>query len=163
MSNQGRKSRSIGIDYGRARIGMAMSDERKIIASPLTTIKAEKKIEDSVAKVATEIARLEESGKGIDEVVVGLPLKMNGSMSSMTDEAVQFSDLLREAITCPLVTWDERLTSMQADRSMRDAKLSRKKRAKAIDSIAAVLILQSYLDGKSNTLMPEMPNFPDNF
>lgn len=163
MSNQGRKGRSIGIDYGRARIGMSMSDERKIIASPLTTIKAEKKVEETVAKVAAEIKLLEKSGKVIDEVVVGMPLKMNGSMSTMTDEAEKFSDLLREALTCPLITWDERLTSMQADRSMREAKLSRKKRAKAIDSIAAVLILQSYLDGQANTLMPEMPKFPDNF
>lgn len=160
MSDQGRKGRAIGIDYGRARIGMSMSDERKIIASPLVTIKAEKKLEDSVAKVAAEITRLGENNYVIDEVVVGMPLKMNGGMSTMTDETVKFSELLRELLPCPLVTWDERLTSMQADRSMRDAKLSRKKRAKAIDSVAAVLILQSYIDGQMNSFMPKMPDFP---
>jgi putative holliday junction resolvase len=155
MSNQGRNGRAIGIDYGKARIGMSMTDRSKIIASPLTTIKAEKKVEDTASKVAEEIKRLEESGHHIDEVVVGMPFKMNGSSSIMTEDTAQFAKLLGDLISCSLITWDERLTSAQADRSMRDAKLSRKKRAKSIDSIAAVLILQSYIDGKMNTLLPE--------
>lgn len=142
-------SRIVGIDYGMARIGVSLSDERKILASPIATVQAEKKLELSVKKVLAEIEKQQaEKNFLVEEIVVGLPLMLNGSIGMLADEVKLFVEQLREVTDIPIVTWDERLTSVQAERSLMESGMSRKKRSKVIDKVAAVIILQSYLDSK---------------
>ena len=145
-----RATRIIGIDYGLARIGVAVSDERKIIASPLATIRAEKKIEATLAKVMAELEQFQLSNHyDIEEIVIGLPLQMNGKYGMLADEVKHFVELFSKVVKYPIKTWDERLTTVQAERSMRESSMTRKKRAKSVDTITATIILQNYLDSKN--------------
>lgn len=140
-------TRIAALDYGLARIGLAISDETKTIAMPIATLNCEKKTEDTAKKL---VKVLEDHQKAqnyeLAELVVGLPLMMSGKMGFLADETKYFIELLKKLISVPIVSWDERLTSVQADRSMREGNLSRKKRAKSVDNVAAIIILQSYLD-----------------
>ena len=141
--------RIIGIDFGMARLGLAYSDESKTIASPLAVIQAEKKSEQTVSKVVKELKQHEQQfNYEIEEIVVGLPLLMSGKVGLLADEVKHFVELLKKSIQAPVVTWDERLTTVQAERSMRETSLTRKRRSKVIDTVAAVIILQNYLDHK---------------
>jgi putative Holliday junction resolvase len=143
-------TRIIGIDYGLARIGLAVSDERKIIANSLKTLPAEKKTLATAHKLVKELqdhAAL--YGYEIQEIVIGMPLMMNGKKGMLADEVIHFISLLKEQLQTPIITWDERLSSVQADRSLREGNFSRKRRSKMVDSVAATIILQSYLDHKS--------------
>lgn len=142
-------TRLIGIDFGAARIGVAYSDEQKIIAMPMTIVKTEAKSEATVKKVARELeSHAEANHYTIAEIVIGLPLMMSGRVGLQADEVKHFVKLLAAAIAVPIVTWDERLTTVQADRSMREGHMTRKKRAQIVDTVAAVIILQNYLDHK---------------
>ncbi len=144
-------SRIVAVDYGLARLGIALSDESKTIASPLMTMSAEKKSEQTVAKLLQELSKHQEVYQyNIEEIVVGLPLMMSGKVGFLADEVKHFIEILRQHVSYPIVTWDERLTSVQADRSMREGNVSRKKRARSADTVAAIIILQSYLDYKKN-------------
>ncbi len=140
-------TRIIAIDYGMVRIGLAVSDERKIIATPLETLKAEKQSEKTVTKL---IDLLEEHAKSrgynIESIVIGFPLLMSGKKGLLADEVTHFVSLMKEKVMFPIIIWDERLTSVQADRFLREGQLSRKKRSQKVDSVAAVIILQNYLD-----------------
>lgn len=143
-------NRIVGIDYGLARIGLALSDESKIIANSLKTLSCEKKAEVTAKKLIKE---LQEHAVlhcyEIEEFVIGMPLMMNGKKGMLADEVIHFVALLKELHPAPTVTWDERLSSVQADRSLREGNFSRKRRSKMVDSVAAVIILQSYLDHKN--------------
>lgn len=142
--------RLVGIDFGMSRLGLAISDERQIIASPFQTIQAEKKAEQTVAKVAAALLDLQKSyGCEIEKIIVGMPLMMSGRTGFLADEVNHFVKLLSEAIAIPIQTWDERLTTVQAERSLRESNLSRKKRSKVVDIVSAAIILQSYLDLKN--------------
>lgn len=141
--------RIVSIDFGLARIGVAVSDESKMLASPLTTIQSTKKMEETVKRLMIALDQDRKERKyEIEEVVVGLPLLMSGKSGLMADEVRHFITVLQQHIQAPVITWDERLTSVQADRSLREGTLSRKKRAKVVDVVAAVIILQNYLDSK---------------
>jgi putative holliday junction resolvase len=141
------KKRVIGIDYGIARIGLSVSDERKIIATPLTTLVAEKKSELTIAKLVAFLRQHESDyGYQIEAIAIGYPLLMSGKKGLLADEVNHFVELLKEVFSIPIVTWDERLTSVQADRSLREGNFTRKKRSQKVDSVAAVIILQNYLD-----------------
>ena len=138
--------RILGFDYGRARIGVAMSDERHIIASPAFVITAEKKPMMTIQKIKQKT-----DPKGpFDLLIVGLPLLLNGKEGEMALEAKAFGQLLHETFQLPVIYWDERLTSSQADRLMKEDNRSRKERASSIDTLSATLILQNYLDRNSN-------------
>lgn len=142
--------RIVAIDYGMARIGFALSDERKIIASPLFTLTSERRSELTIAKVIKELTRhQEEHHYFLEEIVVGLPLLLSGKSGLLADEVKHFIALLQQATPVPIVTWDERLTTVQAERSMREGNMTRKQRSKVVDTVAAVILLQSYLDHKS--------------
>lgn len=142
-------NRIIGLDYGLARIGVALSDERQIIASPMITFTCEKKLEETVAKLISQLSQHAETNKyTIEEIVIGLPLMMSGKKGMIADEVMQFIEVFRQQSPIPIVTWDERLTTVQADRSLREGSLSRKKRSKVVDVVAASIILQNYLDHK---------------
>lgn len=133
--------RIVSIDYGFARMGLAISDERRVIATSLGAIKAEKGGAANARKVLQALATYE-----VDEIVLGLPLHMDGNKGFMVDEVHYFLNCLKQMIACPIVTWDERLSTVQADRMLRETSLSRKKRSQVIDGVTAVIILQSYLD-----------------
>lgn len=144
-----RPGRIVGIDFGLVRIGLSISDEQKIIATPMTTFIAEKRSEATVSKLVKELnAHAEAHRYQIEEIVIGLPLLMSGKKGLLADEVFHFIELLKQHFTVPIVTWDERLSSVQADRSLREGSMSRKKRARAVDSVAAIIILQSYLDSR---------------
>lgn len=141
------RTRIIALDYGLARIGIAISDETKTIALPLPTLNCEKKTDDTAKKLVQIVQdHQKEQNYVLTEIVVGLPLMMSGKMGFLADETKYFIELLKKLISVPIVTWDERLTSVQAERSMREDNLNRKKRAKSVDNVAAIIILQNYLD-----------------
>jgi putative Holliday junction resolvase len=141
--------RLLGIDYGLARLGLALSDERQIVALPYKVFKAERA---AVRTVAALLKEIEAMPSPLQEIVVGLPLMMDGRSGLLADEVQHFVALLKEAVTIPVVLWDERLTTVQAERSLREGSLSRKKRSQKVDSVAAVLLLQSYLNYRQNML-----------
>lgn len=140
--------RIIGIDFGIARLGIAISDERCVIAMPYKTMKASKKTEQTIASLLEVIKELENQSI-ISEIVIGLPLMMSGKVGFLADEVKHFASLLKEAIALPITLWDERLTTVQAERSLRESSFSRKKRTQHVDTVAAVIILQNFLDHKA--------------
>lgn len=137
------EGRILGIDYGQARLGLALSCPNRVIAFPYKTLVVRGPLAEAAALTAKEIATLASLPA---EIVIGLPLMMNGTRGSMAEEVQKFSDMLKAELSLPVTLWDERLTTTQADRSLKEANLSRKKRSRTVDGVAAVLILQSYLD-----------------
>ena len=139
-----RMMRIMALDFGTKRIGMAMSDELMLTAQGLNSLerKALKSDLEEISKLVQE--------NNVEEIVVGLPLNMNGTYSAKTKEVVEFIDALSKSITVPVKTWDERLSSMQAERVLLEADASRAKRRHVTDKLAAQIILQSYLDSRKN-------------
>jgi putative Holliday junction resolvase len=133
-------TRLIGVDYGAKVIGVAISDERLSVASPLTTLKRGK-FADLLAELRALIARHKVGG-----VVVGLPLNMDGSMSPSAQAARTFARNLLQHVDLPLAFWDERFSTQAVERAMIAADLSRAKRDARIDAAAAAYILQGVLD-----------------
>jgi len=131
----------LGIDFGRARIGLAISDELGLLAHPLETIPANK---DSVQRIAAIV-----HVRKIDKVVIGIPRQMSGEIGIAANEALEFADKLRAQLHCPVETWDERLTTVAANRALRDAGKKTRQTRKFVDQVAAQMILQSYLDRES--------------
>lgn len=130
----------MGIDYGRARIGVALSDELQMLAHPAETIAAGKG-PDPVARIA---ALAQE--KDVERIVVGLPRHMNGTSGESAREAMSFAEKLRIRVSCEVCTWDERLSTVAAQRSLREAGKSTRETRNYIDQVAAQILLQSYLD-----------------
>ena len=132
--------RIMGIDYGNARIGVALSDELQMLAHPTETI--------VMAKVANPVARIAAlvSEKNVELIVVGLPRHMNGRVGTSADEASSFADKLRAKVECEVRTWDERLSTVAAQRALREAGKSVRESRGYIDQVAAQMLLQSYLD-----------------
>ena len=134
----------LGIDYGRARIGLAVSDEIGFLAHPLETVKNSAQAISRIAAVIKE--------RKIDTVVVGMPKTLGGDHGIAAQEVSEFIEKLRAASPCQIVEWDERLTTAEAQRALRDAgKTTRESRA-YIDQIAAQMILQGYLDRQQTAL-----------
>lgn len=139
--------RILGIDYGLSRIGLALSDENQIIAMPLLVLQASKKSEQTVVSLLTMIADISNKYQcNIVEIIIGLPLMMSGKTGFLADEVKHFVQILSQSCSIPVKTWDERLSTVQAERSLREGNLSRKKRTKFVDTVSACIILQSYLD-----------------
>jgi len=134
-------NRILGLDFGRARIGVAISDELQMLAHPLETIPAN---EEPVSRVA-EIVR----EKKVDHVVAGIPRQMNGQIGTAATEVLEFVEKLRAILPCPVVTWDERLTTVAAHRALRDAGKKTRDTRGYVDQVAAQMILQSYLDRRA--------------
>lgn len=123
-------------------MGIALSDELKLIAQPLEFIPAE--------PFADFLKRLNEiiTGKDVELIVVGLPLNLDGSFGPAALKAQEFVAALESALTIPIRTWDERLTSAQANRVLLEAKVRRDKRKRIVDAAAAAILLQSFLDAQ---------------
>ncbi len=130
----------LGIDYGSKRIGLAVSDGLGITAQGLDTLERTDPEED-VAVLADLVNR-----RGVEEIVLGKPLNLDGSEGPAVEEVGKFADLLRERCGVPVRLWDERLSTAQAERAMLDADVSRRIRKKSRDRMAAQLILQSFMD-----------------
>src|SRR5205085_3922088 len=132
--------RVLGVDLGDARTGLAVSDELRMLAHPLETIESNS-IETVVRRIKTIM-----SEKDIDCVVVGLPRNMDGSLGKSAGQAEHFVEKLRAMINCPVVTWDERLSTVAADRALLAAGKKTRQTKNIRDQVAAQIILQSYLD-----------------
>jgi putative Holliday junction resolvase len=136
--------RIMGLDMGSHTIGVAISDESGLIAQSLETIKRKSAEEDF-----KEITRVIDQFK-IEKIVVGLPKNMNGTLGKQAEMVLQWIEALQKKIPLPVVTWDERLTTVGATKILLEADLSRKKRKKVVDQLAAALILQGFLDQDRN-------------
>lgn len=137
--------RILAIDYGARRMGLAVSDPLGITAQGLPTLERRNKRAD--------FARLERTLREfeITEIVLGNPLRMSGEVGSQSQRVAGFAEELRLRFQLPVHLWDERLSSAEANRVLREAELSIRKRAQAVDRMAAVLILQSFLQARSIT------------
>lgn len=136
--------RILCVDYGEKRIGLALSDELAITAQPLGKVEATGD-EDRLKELAKVVVENE-----VVEIVVGLPLTMKGDESHAGSRVRAFARDLNRHLCLPVVTWDERLSTKQGERILIDAGMSRKKRKGVVDSVAAAIILQSYLDARRN-------------
>jgi len=132
--------RILGIDYGDRTIGLAVSDEMLITAQALQSYKVKNKEED------IQFFKNLASKYKITQIVIGLPLRMDGSEGSRVKKTKHFASWLNKSLDIPVVYWDERLTTKQALRIMREKRLSNKKKKELVDQISAVLILSSYLN-----------------
>ena len=133
--------RILALDHGSKRIGVAVSDELKLIAQPLEFIPAE--------PFSGFLTRLKEllRDKEVELVLVGLPRNMDGTYGPAALKAQEFVAALRAALSVPIKTWDERLTSVQANRVLIQGGVRRQQRKQKVDQMAAAILLQSYLDG----------------
>jgi putative Holliday junction resolvase len=135
--------RALGIDHGDARIGLAISDDLNMLAHPLETI-AVKEIADPIARIASLVKE-----KEIGMIVLGLPRNMDGSYGPAAEKVRAFAEKLRTASACEVKLWDERLTSVAAQRSLHEAGRNVKNSRNVIDQVAAQLILQGWLDSQA--------------
>jgi putative holliday junction resolvase len=139
-----KRMRIMGLDIGSHTIGVAMSDELEITAQGLKTIKRKSPAED-FEELAQIIHRFE-----VKKMVVGLPKNMDGTIGRQAEITFKWIKSFQQKRSLPIVTWDERLSTVGASRVLLEADLSRKKRKGVIDKLAAVLILQGYLDQMRN-------------
>jgi putative Holliday junction resolvase len=136
--------RTLGLDHGTKRIGVALSDELQMLASPLEYIPAEPF--PAVLERLKALIREKEVG----QIVVGMPRNMDGSYGEAAAKVREFVTVLREALPpVPLRTWDERLTSKQANRVLVQGNVRRDERKEKVDAMAAAILLQSFLDAQS--------------
>jgi putative Holliday junction resolvase len=138
MDSHGR-GRVLAIDYGSRRMGLAVSDPLGITAQGLPTLERKNKRSD--------FARLERVLReyNVTKIVLGNPLRMSGEEGTQSQKVSEFAEQLRQRFERPVHLWDERLTSAEANRLLREAEVSSRRRAQAVDQMAAVLILQSFL------------------
>jgi len=134
--------RTLALDHGTVRIGVAVSDELGMIAHPLEFIPAE--------PLAGFLERLKKlvAEREVGRVLVGMPRNMDGSYGPAAEKVNEFVRQLRETFSVPIQTWDERLTSVQAQRMLREAAVKGAKQRKKVDQMAAAILLQSYLDAQ---------------
>ena len=135
--------RSLGIDHGEARIGLAIADDLGMLAHPLETIHL-KETPDPVARIAAIVVR-----DRIGIIILGLPRNMDGSYGPAAEKVRAFAEKLRVACGCEVKLWDERLTSVAAQRALHEAGRNVKDSRKVIDQVAAQLILQGWLDSQA--------------
>ena len=135
----------LGLDIGEARTGVAISDELGIAAHPLCTIRRR-----SRKAVLAELQALIETHE-VEQIVVGLPLRLNGEVGVQAKKVQKFAEKLRQQVNLPIVFWDESFTTVEATQILRGTKKRRKKRKQIIDQVAAVLILDGYLEELRNS------------
>ena len=145
--------RRIGVDPGSRRTGLALAEPDVQVAYPLKTIE-HKGLRQAAALVAEEV-RLANA----QQVVVGLPLRTDGSEGEAARRVREFAKLIESATTVPVVLWDERLSTVEVERRLSLARVFGRKRRKVVDQAAATLILQSYLDSIGNSVWAEKSNY----
>lgn len=132
--------RILGLDIGEKRIGVAVSDELGLTAQGLNTL-AFKDFRDALLKIVSLC-----NDYAVEEIVIGMPYNMNGTEGNQVHKVRGIADQINESTNVPIREWDERLSTVAAERTLLEADISRAKRRKAIDKLAAVFILQGYLD-----------------
>jgi putative Holliday junction resolvase len=137
--------RVLGIDIGRRRVGLAISDRSGTLARPLMTLTVASAT-DAVERVAAEVTRLAAEEDGLGAIVVGLPSRLDGTPTVETSMAVEFSNALRARVPIPIVAEDERLTSHEAESRLAVKERDWRKRKAKLDAAAAAIILQDHLD-----------------
>ncbi|MBP3325315.1 MAG: Holliday junction resolvase RuvX [Coprococcus sp.] len=139
--------RVLGLDYGTKTVGVAISDELLITAQPLLTIerKSENKLRQTYAKIESII---QEYG-GVDKIVLGYPKNMNNTLGERAEATEEFKEALFRRTGIEVVLWDERLSTVEAERVLMDSGVRRENRKQYIDKMAAAVILQNYLDAVS--------------
>lgn len=134
--------RVMGIDYGDVRMGIAVSDETELIAQGIEVIHR--------TNLENDLARLQElvDRHQVESIVLGFPKNMNGTVGPRGEISLAFAETLRERFGLPVELWDERLSTMAAERTLLQGDVSRQKRKKVVDKMAAAIILQGYLDSR---------------
>lgn len=138
--------RILGLDYGSATVGVAVSDALRVTAQPLETItrKDENKLRQTCARIEQLIAEYE-----VESIVLGYPKNMNDSVGERAKKTEEFKAMLERRTGLPVTLWDERLTTVAAERVLMESGVRRENRKAVIDQVAAALILQGYLDSLS--------------
>ena len=135
--------RIMGLDYGSKTVGVAISDPLGLTAQGIETIwrKEENKLRRTCARIEDLISEY-----GVEKIVLGLPKHMNNDIGDRAEKSLEFGEMLKRRTGLEVVMWDERLTTAQAERTLMEGKVRREDRKQYIDKIAAVFILQGYLD-----------------
>lgn len=138
--------RIMGLDYGSKTVGVAVSDPLGITAQGVEIIRREKE-----SKLRQTLARIEALVKEyqVESIVLGFPKNMNNSIGDRAEKSLAFKEMLEKRTGLEVVMWDERLTTVEANRTLMEGKVRREDRSKYVDMLAAVYILQGYLDLKS--------------
>ena len=139
--------RIMGLDYGSKTIGVAISDPLGLTAQGVEIIRREEE-----NKLRKSLRRVEELVKEyeVEEIVLGFPKNMNNTIGERAEKSLQLKETLERRLGLPVVMWDERLTTVEANRTLMETGVRRENRGKYVDMIAAVFILQGYLDAKAN-------------
>lgn len=137
----------MGLDYGSKTIGVAVSDPLGLTAQGVEIIRREEE-----NKLRKSLRRIEELVKQyeVEELVLGFPKNMNNTIGERAEKSLQLKETLKKRLGLPVVMWDERLTTVEANRTLMETGVRRENRGKYVDMIAAVFILQGYLDAKAN-------------
>lgn len=138
--------RVMGLDYGSKTVGVAISDPLGFTAQGIETIqrKEENKLRQTLARIEVLVQEYQ-----VEEIVLGLPKNMNNTLGERAEKTLEFQKMLERRTGLPVIMWDERLTTVEAERTLIENKVRREDRKKYIDKIAAVFILQGYLDSRS--------------
>ena len=141
--------RIMGLDYGSKTVGVAVSDPLGITAQGIETVcrKEENKLRRTCARIEELIREYE-----VEQIVLGLPKHMNNDIGDRARRSMEFGEMLRRRTGLEVVMWDERLTTVEAERTLIESKVKREDRKKYVDKIAAVFILQGYLDSLGTSL-----------
>lgn len=139
--------RIMGLDYGSKTVGVAVSDALLLTAQAVETISRPQE-----TKLRRTLARIEELCREyeIEKIILGFPKNMNNTIGDRAEKSLEFAEMLKRRIGLPVVMWDERLTTVAAERTLMESGVRREHRKEHIDQIAAVFILQGYLDAESN-------------
>ena len=135
--------RVLGLDYGSKTVGVAVSDPLGLTAQGVETVwrKQENKLRRTLARIEEIISEYQ-----VTEIVLGYPKNMNNTVGERAEKSLEFKEMLEKRTGLPVVMWDERLTTVEADRTMMETGIRRENRKEYVDMIAAVFILQGYLD-----------------
>lgn len=137
--------RTLALDIGQKRIGIAIQSEVGSIACGLTVLERQGQ-RNTIAAIQSIVET-----KGVETIVVGHPLRLNNTRGSAAKNVEAFADALEKALPCAIVLWDERFTTVEAERLLLEADMSRRRRKAVRDQLAAQLILQSYLDARTGS------------
>ena len=141
--------RSMGLDFGSKTVGVAISDPLGYTAQGIEIIrrKQENKLRQTLARIEALIQEYE-----VESIVLGFPKNMNNTIGDRAEKSLEFKKTLERRTGLPVVMWDERLTTVEANRTMIESKIRRENRGKYVDELAAIFILQGYLDYRSKGL-----------
>lgn len=144
--------RCLGLDLGSKRIGVALCDPEERVATPLTVVERSKSRSHDHANIARLVEEYE-----VEAVVVGLPLNMSGKVTAAAQSAKEETEQLRAALGIPVHLYDERLTTVTANRSLMEIEMKSDARRRVVDKVAAAVMLQAYLDHRRNERRMEAP------